>query len=99
MNTKKEFDEDWNDTMETLQSLREVIAKQRKKWLTMMTKQRWPRNTDQEKFLNYIAKLHKESEVLEHMINRIENGMNKSRRTITSGERLLNRILDGEKSE
>ena len=84
MNTKKELDEDWIDTMETLESLREVIVKQRKKWLTMMTKQRWPRNTDQEKFLNYIAKLHKESEVLEHMINRIENGMNKSRCTITS---------------
>ena len=94
MNTKKEFDEDWNDTMETLQSLREVIAKQRKKWLTMMTKQRWPRNTDQEKFLNYIAKLHKESEVLEHMINRIENGMNKSRCTITFSD-AMKRITSG----
>ena len=99
MNTKKELDEDWIDTMETLESLREVIVKQRKKWLTMMTKQRWPRNTDQEKFLNYIAKLHKESEVLEHMINRIENGMTKSRCTITSGERMLNRITSGEKSD
>ena len=94
MNTKKEFDEDWNDTMETLQSLREVIVKQRKKWLTMMTKQRWPRNTDQEKFLNYIAKLHKESEVLEHMINRIENGMNKSRCTITFSD-AMKRITSG----
>ena len=94
MNTKKEFDEDWNDTMETLESLREVIVKQRKKWLTMMTKQRWPRNTDQEKFLNYIAKLHKESEVLEHMINRIENGMNKSRCTITFSD-AMKRITSG----
>ena len=94
MNTKKEFDEDWNDTMETLGSLREVIVKQRKKWLTMMTKQRWPRNTDQEKFLNYIAKLHKESEVLEHMINRIENGMNKSRCTITFSD-AMKRITSG----
>ena len=94
MNTKKEFDEDWNDTMETLESLREVVVKQRKKWLTMMTKQRWPRNTDQEKFLNYIAKLHKESEVLEHMINRIENGMNKSRCTITFSD-AMKRITSG----
>ena len=94
MNTKKELDEDWIDTMETLESLREVIVKQRKKWLTMMTKQRWPRNTDQEKFLNYIAKLHKESEVLEHMINRIENGMNKSRCTITFSD-AMKRITSG----
>ena len=94
MNTKKELDEDWIDTMETLETLREVIVKQRKKWLTMMTKQRWPRNTDQEKFLNYIAKLHKESEVLEHMINRIENGMNKSRCTITFSD-AMKRITSG----
>ena len=86
MNTKKELDEDWIDTIQTLESLREVIVKQRKKWRSMIAKQRWPRNTDEEKFFNYIVKLHKESEVLEHMINRIENGMTKSRCTITLGE-------------
>ena len=90
MHTKKELDEDWADSMATLMSLREVIVKQRKKWRRMMAK-----NLE----FDDIKKLHKESEVLEHMINRIENGMNKSRCTITSGERLLNRILDGEKSE
>ena len=90
MNTKKELDEDWIDTMETLESLREVIVKQRKKWRRMMA----------EKLeFDDVKKLHKDSEVLEHMINRIENGMTKSRCTITSGERLLNRIVDGEKSE
>tara|TARA_B100000745_G_scaffold276351_1_gene206292 strand:- start:296 stop:601 length:306 start_codon:yes stop_codon:yes gene_type:complete len=94
MNTKKELDEDWIDTMETLQSLREVIVKQRKKWREMIAKQRWPRNTDEEKFFNYIVKLHKESEVLEHMINRIENGMNKSRCTITFSD-AMKRITSG----
>ena len=90
MNTKKELDEDWIDTMETLESLRSVIVKQRKKWRRMMAE-----NLE----VDDIKKLHKDSEVLEHMINRIENGMTKSRCTITSGERLLNRIVDGEKSE
>ena len=88
MNIKKELDEDWVDTMETLESLRSVIVKQRKKWHKMITsvKNESPMmDTAQKDFFDYIAKLHKESEVLEHMINRIENGMNKSRCTITSG--------------
>ena len=86
MNTKKELEDDWADTMQTLESLRSVIVKQRTKWLIMMAKQNRPLNTDEKKFFDYIVKLHKESEVLEHMINRIENGMNRSRCTITSGE-------------
>ena len=90
MNTKKELDEDWIDTLQTLESLRSVIVKQRKKWRRMMAD-----NLE----VDDIKKLHKDSEVLEHMINRIENGMTKSRCTITSGERLLNRIVDGEKSD
>ena len=90
MNTKKELDEDWIDTMETLESLRSVIVKQRKKWRRMMAE-----NLE----VDDIKKLHKDSEVLEHMINRIENGMTKSRCTITSGERMLNRITLGEKSD
>ena len=91
MNTKKELDEDWVDTMETLESLRSVIVKQRKKWHKMIGEvkkeslEEWD-SPWQVKFFDYIAKLHKESEVLEHMINRIENGMNKSRCAITSGE-------------
>ena len=89
MNTKKDLDADWADAMQTLQSLRSVILKQRKKWHNMITsvKNESPMmDTAQKDFFDYIAKLHKESEVLEHMINRIENGMNKSRCTITSGE-------------
>ena len=86
MNTKKELEDDWADTMQTLESLRSVIVKQRTKWLVMMTKQIGPLNIDEKKFFDYIVKLYKESEALEHMINRIENGMNKSRCTITSGE-------------
>ena len=90
MNTKKELDEDWIDTMETLESLRSVIVKQRKKWRRMIAD-----NLE----VDDIKKLHKDSEVLEHMINRIENGMTKSRCTITLGERMLNRITSGEKSD
>ena len=86
MNTKKELEDDWADTMQTLESLRSVIVKQRTKWLVMMAKQNRPLNIDEKKFFDYIVKLYKESEALEHMINRIENGMNKSRCTITSGE-------------
>jgi hypoxanthine phosphoribosyltransferase len=89
MNTKKVLEDDWADTMQTLESLRSVIVKQRTKWRIMMAKQNrmfGPLNTDEKKFFDYIVKLYKESEALEHMINRIENGMNKSRCTITSGE-------------
>ena len=90
MNTKKELDEDWIDTLQTLESLRSVIVKQRKKWRRMMAD-----NLE----VDDIKKLHKDSEVLEHMINRIENGMTKSRCTITLGERMLNRITSGEKND
>ena len=85
MNTKKELDEDWIDTMETLESLRQVIVKQRKKWRRMMA----------EKLeFDDVKKLHKDSEVLEHMINRIENGMTKSRCTITFSD-AMKRITSG----
>ena len=86
MSTKEELNEKWADTVQTLESLREVIVNQRTKWRIMMAKQERPsQNIDEKKFFDYIVKLHKESEVLEHMINRIENGMNKSRCIITSG--------------
>ena len=75
MSTKEELNEEWADTVQTLESLREVIVKQRKKWRRMMAE-----NLE----FDNVKKLHKESEVLEHMINRIENGMTKSRCTITS---------------
>ena len=95
MNTKKELDEDWADTMATLEQLRAVIVKQRKNWRQTIDKVKngssfaevTAIDTAEKHFFDYIVKLYKESEVLEHMINRIENGMNKSRCTITSGER------------
>ena len=90
MNTKKVLEDDWADTMQTLESLRDVIVKQRKKWQRMIAE-----NIE----FDNVKKLYKDSEALEHMINRIENGMTKSRCTITSGERLLNRITNGEESE
>ena len=90
MNTKKELDEDWVDTMETLESLRSVIVNQRKRWHNMISEVKKDKpameSEWQVKFFDYIVNLYKDSEVLEHMINRIENGMNKSRCTITSGE-------------
>ena len=90
MNTKKELEDDWADTMQTLESLRDVITIQRKKWHNMIgeVKKDQPAMESewQVKFFDYIVKLYKDSEVLEHMINRIENGMTKSRCTITSGE-------------
>ena len=89
MNTKKELDEDWADTMATLESLREVIVKQRKKWRRMMAE-----NLE----FDNVKKLHKDSEVLEHMINRIENGMTKNRCTITFAD-AMKRITLGEESE
>ena len=85
MNTKKELDGDWIDTMETLESLRKVIVKQRKKWQRMIAE-----NIE----FDNVKKLYKDSEALEHMINRIENGMNKSRCTITFAD-AMKRITSG----
>ena len=77
MNTKKNLEDDWADTMQTLESLRDVIVKQRKKWQRMIAE-----NIE----FDNVKKLYKDSEALEHMINRIENGMTKSRCTITFAE-------------
>ena len=85
MNTKKELDGDWIDTMETLESLREVIVKQRKKWQRMIAE-----NIE----FDNVKKLYKDSEALEHMINRIENGMTKSQGTITFSD-AMKRITSG----
>jgi hypothetical protein len=85
MNTKKELDGDWIDTMETLESLRKVIVKQRKKWQRMIAE-----NIE----FDNVKKLYKDSEALEHMINRIENGMTKSQCTITFSD-AMKRITSG----
>ena len=47
MSTKEELNEDWADTVQTLESLREVIVKQRTKWRAMTAKQINPLNTDE----------------------------------------------------
>ena len=90
--------DDLIDAMQTLESLRDVIVKQRKRWRTMLEQNsrdfvhaEVPVMT-KKKFFDYITKLYKDSESLEHMINRIENGLDwakhdqRSRCTITSGE-------------
>jgi hypothetical protein len=99
MSTKEELSEDWADTVQTLESLREVIVKQRTKWRVMTAKQINPLNTDEKKFFDYIVKLHKESEVLEYMINRIENGMTKSRNNAKRAASFCLTITSGEQSE
>ena len=80
---KKNFDENLNNALQTLQTLRKVIVTQRRKWQDITSKSKNKETairkhigdyvmTD-EKFVTYIAQLHKDSEVLEHMINHIEN--------------------------
>ena len=86
MNTKEELDGDWIDTIETLESLRKVIVKQRKKWQRMIAE-----NIE----FDNVKKLYKDSEALEHMINRIENGMTKSRSSRQRFTDVMNRITSG----
>ena len=86
MNTKEELDGDWIDTMETLESLRKVIVKQRKKWQRMIAE-----NIE----FDNVKKLYKDSEALEHMINRMENGMTKSRCSRQRITDSMNRITSG----
>jgi hypothetical protein len=93
MNANQTRVDDLTDAMQTLKSLRDVIVKQRKRWHNMILcfadgrpSFTTPVTAD------YITKLYKDSEALEHMINRIENGLDwvkhdqRSRCTITSGE-------------
>ena len=68
---KKNFNETLGSALATLTSLRKVIVVQRKKWKTIINPTE--DHIHDTKFLEYIAQLHKDSEVVEHMINRIEN--------------------------
>ena len=77
MNANQTRVDDLTDAMQTLKSLRDVIVKQRKRWQRMIAE-----NIE----FDNVKKLYKDSEALEHMINRIENGMTKSRCTITFAE-------------
>ena len=87
---KKNFDESLNNALQTLQTLRKVIVTQRRKWQDITSKSKNKETairkhiddyvmTD-EKFVTYIAQLHKDSEVLEHMINHIENDIETAKR-------------------
>ena len=56
--------------------MRKVIQKERTKWLIWL---RTPEKHQGKKFdvslAEFVERLHKESEVLEHMLNRIENNL------------------------
>ena len=79
---KKNFDESLGSALATLTSLRKVIVVQRKKWKTIITPTEDHIHDTKflEYFLEYIAQLHKDSEVLEHMINHIENDIEIAKR-------------------
>ena len=85
MTNKESAEEYLEDAKQTLYSLRQVIVSQRRKWreeLMTSTSTRTGGLLDADEpraeLYNYIAKLYKESEVLEHMINRIENDLEKA---------------------
>ena len=85
MTNKESAEEYLEDAKQTLYSLRQVIVSQRRKWREGLMTSTSTRRTDglldadevRAEVYNYIAKLYKESEVLEHMINRIENDLEK----------------------
>ena len=64
------------DSLQTTHSMQETIQKERKKWLIWL---RTPEKHQGKKFdvslAEFVERLHKESEVLEHMLNRIENNL------------------------
>ena len=67
------------DSLQTTNSMRETIQKERKKWWIWL---RTPEKHQGKKFdvslAEFVERLHKESEVLEHMLNRIENNLVKA---------------------
>ena len=82
---KIKFDETLDVALATLTSLRKVMVVQRKKWKAIIN----PTEFDMGKhgqlihdtnFMEYIAKLYKDSEVVEHMINRIEMDIKTAKR-------------------
>ena len=85
MTNKESAEEYLEDAKQTLYSLRQVIVSQRRKWREGLMTSTSTRRTGglldadevRAELYNYIAKLYKESEVLEHMINRIENDLEK----------------------
>jgi hypothetical protein len=64
------------DSLQTTNSMRKVLQKERKQWLIWL---RTPEKIQGKKFDvslgKFVERLHKESEVLDHMLNRIENNL------------------------
>lgn len=64
------------DSQQTVSSMRKVIQKERTQWLMWL---RTPEKIQGKKFDvslgKFVERLHKESDVLEHMLNRIENNL------------------------
>ena len=77
MASKESSKEHLDDARQTIDSLRQVIVSQRRKWREGMITRTSVATTANAELDTYIAKLYKESEVLEHMINRIENDLEK----------------------
>ena len=75
---KIKFDESLDTALATLTSLRKVMVVQRKKWHAIINPTE--DHLHDTKFLEYIAQLHKDSEVVEHMINRIEMDIETAKR-------------------
>ena len=90
---KKNFDETLDVALATLTSLRKVIVTQRKKWKTIINPTefqmgKYGQLIHDTNFLEYIAQLHKDSEVVEHMINRIEMDIETAKRNQTDSTTL-----------
>ena len=82
---KMNFDESLDTALATLTSLRKVMVVQRRKWHTIINPTEFQMGAlgqllHDTNFLEYIAKLHKDSEVVEHMINRIEMDIETAKR-------------------
>ena len=82
---KIKFDESLDTALATLTSLRKVMVVQRKKWHVIINPTEFQMGKHGQlihdtNFMEYIAKLHKASEVVEHMINRIETDIETAKR-------------------
>ena len=82
---KIKFDESLEVALATLTSLRKVMVVQRKKWNAIINPTefhmgKYGQLLHDTNFMEYIAQLHKDSEVVEHMINRIEMDIETAKR-------------------
>ena len=82
---KIKFDETLDVALATLTSLQKVMVVQRKKWKAIINPTefhmgKYGQLLHDTNFVEYIAQLHKDSEVVEHMINRIEMDIKTAKR-------------------